>query len=226
MHLTASRARRGALGIGAALLLSAAGVGMVAAQQTPDATSTPSGQQAPRPGPRAFLDALASRLGITPDTLQQAITDARTDVGAPDVGPGSRGGFPFPGHGWRGPGPGVALDAAAPAIGITSDQLRQELSGSSLSAVAQAHGKDPADVANALKAAANTRIDQAVADNRLTADQAARIKDETAQRIDQLMTATRPAAGADRPGRGMHPDGFGGPGRRGPWPQGTPTPQA
>ena len=46
------------------------------------------------------------------------------------------------------------------AIGIPVTQLQQELPGKSLSAVATAHGKNPADVATALKNAARTRIDQ------------------------------------------------------------------
>jgi hypothetical protein len=51
---------------------------------------------------------------------------------------------------------------AAQAIGITPQQLRQELPGKSLAMVAEAHGKNPADVANALKTASNAHIDQAM----------------------------------------------------------------
>jgi hypothetical protein len=51
---------------------------------------------------------------------------------------------------------------AAQAIGITPEQLRQQLPGKSLAQVATDHGKNPADVATALKTAANARIDQAM----------------------------------------------------------------
>jgi hypothetical protein len=57
---------------------------------------------------------------------------------------------------------GELLAVAAQAIGITPEQLRQELPGKSLAEVAQAHGKNPADVANALKTASDQHIDQLV----------------------------------------------------------------
>jgi len=49
---------------------------------------------------------------------------------------------------------------AAQAIGINPQQLHQELQGKSLATVAQAHGKNPADVAAALKTASDAHIDQ------------------------------------------------------------------
>ena len=55
---------------------------------------------------------------------------------------------------------GGLLAVAAQAIGITPQELRQELPGKSLADVAHAHGKNPADVATALKTAANQHIDQ------------------------------------------------------------------
>ena len=105
-------------------------------------------------------------------------------------------------------GPGVlreGLDAAATAIGITPEQLRTELQGKSLTQVAQAHNKNPNDVATALKNAAHQRIDQAVSNGRLTADQANTQKTQVDQRIDQLMTQVLPQRG---PGRGGPGGGF------------------
>jgi hypothetical protein len=54
------------------------------------------------------------------------------------------------------------LAVVATALGITPEQLRQELPGKSLAQVAQAHGKTPEELAAALKAAANQRIDQRI----------------------------------------------------------------
>ena len=195
-----SPARRVLLGAAATLVLATAAVGAqaVAAQaQTPG--GTPTAQTQPRPGYQAYLDALARRLGIQTDRLQQAIRDARTDVGLPADGP-SPGGPGRPGRDGRGFGPGAEPSVAAQAIGITVDQLRQELPGKSLSQVAQSHGKNPNDVATALKNAANQRIDQAVAAGRLTADQANQFKQHTAQRIDQRMNEIVPQGGFG-PGR-------------------------
>jgi len=58
--------------------------------------------------------------------------------------------------------PLVDLNTAASAIGITPQQLRQELAGKSLADVARAHNVDPAKVEGALDAEANSRIGQAM----------------------------------------------------------------
>jgi prolyl-tRNA editing enzyme YbaK/EbsC (Cys-tRNA(Pro) deacylase) len=86
------------------------------------------------------------------------------------------------------------LNAAATAIGIPVSQLQQELSAKSLAQVAQAHGKNPGDVAKALKNAEHQRIDQAVASGRLTADEATQQKQREDRRIDQQITQVTPAA--------------------------------
>ena len=183
-----SSTRRVLVAACAVLVLGGLAVGAAAAQATP--TPTPSGQ-APS-GYQAFVDALARRLGVTSANLQQAISQARADVGLPangqGFGPGGRG---------RG-GFGPDLTTAAQAIGISADQLRQELPGKSLAQVAQAHGKNPTDVANALKNAANQRIDQDVTAGRLPSDQAAQRKQQASQRIDQLMNEVRQPGGPGR----------------------------
>jgi hypothetical protein len=106
---------------------------------------------------QAFRDALAQQLNISTDRLDQAMSAARQQAGM-------NGQWQRPnGAGQQGQrfgrGGGI-LSVAAQAIGVTPEQLRQELHGSSLAAVAQAHGKNPADVATALKNASNQRIDE------------------------------------------------------------------
>jgi len=90
------------------------------------------------------------------------------------------------------------LNAAAQAIGISADQLHQELAGKSLAEVAQAHGKTANDVATALKNAANQRIDQAVSAGRINATDAAQRKQDIATRIDQMVNQVRAQPGAPR----------------------------
>lgn len=192
--------RRALVAGGVALLLGVATLGLALAQQTPTpGPATPS--QSARPSYQAFLDALARRLGISTDQLQQAITDARNEVGLP----AGRGKFGFGGRGHGFGKLGLDASVAAQAIGISVDQLRQELPGKSLAQVAQAHGKNPADVATALKNAAHQRIDQAVAAGRLSADQASQLKQQADQRIDQYMQQVVPANGRGFRGWGWGP---------------------
>ncbi|MBV9131568.1 MAG: hypothetical protein JO318_02660 [Chloroflexi bacterium] len=94
------------------------------------------------------------------------------------------------------------LNTAAQAIGISVQQLQSELPGKSLAQVAEAHGKTAADVATALKNAANQRIDQAVTNGRLTADQANTDKTNIDNRIDQMVNQVVPQGGFGGPGRG------------------------
>ncbi len=158
--------RRGLAAGGAVLLLAGSAVGVAVAQSAPGDTSA---QTAPAPtNNQAYLHALAARLGIDPTALQTAMNQARSDVGQPTSGNGTALGGPAARNGQGGPGGpgggpagvGQNLGAAAQAIGIPVTQLQQELPGSSLTQVAQAHGIDPAVVATALKTAADQRVDQ------------------------------------------------------------------
>jgi hypothetical protein len=96
----------------------------------------------------------------------------------------------------------MGFDAAARAIGISPDQLRQELPGKSLADVAKAHNVDPTAVANAIKADATARIDRDVSAGRITAERAAQIKQDLSDRVDRMMTRQVPA---DAPQRGPGP---------------------
>jgi hypothetical protein len=198
--------KRALAALGIAGVLGAGGVG-VAAAQTPTPVRPAGTPVAPAQRQEQFLTSLASKLGVTVDALKQALTETRQSLGM-----GDRGGFGGPGGPRRG---GISLEAAARALNISQDQLRQELSGKTLSDVARAHNVDPATVANALKAAAATQIDGAVTAGRLTADQAAQAKQQANTRIDQQMTQQLPAGG---------PGGDRGAGRGGPPPTGTPRP--
>jgi hypothetical protein len=210
MQFVPNSISRVALAAGAVLVLGGSAVGIASAQSQP--TPTPTTQQQ---GYQKFVDALAKRLNISSQTLQSDIDQARQDAGLPPGRGFGRGpGGPRPGF-----GPGLDLDAAAQAIGISRDDLRTELRGKSLTAVAQAHTKDPAAVATALKTAAHTRIDQAVADGRLTADQGNTQKTNVDARIDQLMTQFMQQGGPG-PQNGRGPGGPGAPGGPGRGPGG------
>jgi hypothetical protein len=152
--------------------------------------------------------------------IKQQVEQVTPQGGPGAGGPGASGTPGAPAGPGRGPGgpAGVGfglvqqgLDVAAQAIGITPQQLRGELPGSTLSTVATNHGKQPADVDAALKNAANARIDQAVANGRLTADQGNAQKTNIDNRIDQLMTQTIPQGPARRgPGGGQQGGNTGG----------------
>ncbi len=196
-----------------------------AASATAAATATPSPQGTPGASPgraggelvQRYLDALARRLGVTTERLQQAVAEARAEAGFPTPGPnrpgapgapGAPGGPRWPGR----PGPGgpagpavrLAFDVAAEKLGITPEQLRQELAGKSLADVARAHNADPATVAQAMKDDASRRIDEAAANGRLRAEQVAPLKERSWLEVDRFLDQTFPAPG-QRPGRPGRP---------------------
>jgi hypothetical protein len=87
---------------------------------------------------------------------------------------------------------------AAHSIGIEPRALLQELrSGKTIAEVATEHGVQPRAVIDAIEAAATARVDKAQANNRITAEQAARLKQRIAvlvpRMVDQWHPRPRPA---------------------------------
>lgn len=144
-------------------------------------------------------------------TITAAQADEIAATLAEQLGP--RGGFGGHGHGER----GVALTAAADALGMTTDELRDALAdGSTLADVAQAQGVAVEDLVAALVTAAEERIDDAVADGRLTAEEAEQRKAELTERMTERIESGLGGGEQHREGRGgwngrMHGGmGFGG----------------
>lgn len=114
-------------------------------------------------------------------------------------GGGPRGGG-GPGFGHGGPGGpggrffgGFGLDAAATYLGLSEDALRTQLQGGkSLADVAKAQNKDVAGLKAAMKAAVTKRLDQAVTDKKLTADEKTKILADIDARLDDVINGTPP----------------------------------
>jgi transposase-like protein len=85
----------------------------------------------------------------------------------------------------------AGLAVAADTIGIDAKALGEAVrGGQSVADVARAHDVEPQAVIDAVVAAANTRIDQAVTAGRITADRAETIKDRLADRITNRVNTT------------------------------------
>jgi transposase-like protein len=83
------------------------------------------------------------------------------------------------------------LKVAADTIGVSAkDLLAAVKGGSSIAAVAQQHGVEPQAVVDAVVNAANTKLDEAVANGRLDADRAAKIKDRLPERVTNAVNRT------------------------------------
>jgi hypothetical protein len=91
--------------------------------------------------------------------------------------------------------PGIRREVRRGAIKVVTDTLgvsRQDLraalqGGQTISQYATSLGKDPQTVVDALVNAANTKIDQLVADGKLPQDRADTIKGKVPARVDTLM---------------------------------------
>ncbi|MCW2613444.1 MAG: hypothetical protein JWN08_438, partial [Frankiales bacterium] len=133
-------------------------------------------------GPVGWVtDALAGLVSDGSITQAQADEVATTLQSArPEGGPGG-----FGGGGHRGSGR-VDLAAAATALGLTEDELQTRTqAGETLADIADAEGVDQAEVVDALVAAEQARLAQAVTDGRLTQAQA----DERAATLEERVTA-------------------------------------
>lgn len=98
---------------------------------------------------------------------------------------------------------GATLEEAAAAIGIDVSDLRTALQdGQTIAEVATTNGVDPQTVIDALVAAFNVKIDEAVANGRITAEQAAEKKENAPERIAALVNGEFEF----RPGFWVRPD--------------------
>ena len=99
-------------------------------------------------------------------------------------------------HGGPGFGHGADLDAAATAIGISTDDLRTALqSGQSLAEIAQAHGVSAQTVIDALVADAKSHIADEVASGEVTQAEADQKLADRTDRITAMVNGDLPARG-------------------------------
>ena len=182
-------------GSAAGFALTTPGVSGAQTDSTTPSTTAPSTTDA-RPDREAKLRESLQPL-LDNGTLNQSQLDAV--VGAlKDAAPlgGHRGG------GFRG---GADLSVAATTIGISADDLRTALeSGQSIADVAASKGVDVQSVIDAMVAAMNDRLAEAVSSGKLTQEKADELKADAATRIADVVN------GVDKPGRGfggMRPNG-------------------
>jgi predicted DNA-binding protein (UPF0251 family) len=179
---------------------------------------------------KAIIDDAAAELGVEPSALSDALKEAlknRVDeavgdgrmteeqgeelkerIDSGDTPPlfggfGHRGGLGHPGH-FR------DFDAASTYLGLTESELHEELEdGRTLAEIAEAEGKSVDGLVDAMVAAAEEKIDEAVADGRLTEERASDLKQDLEQRITDLVNAEPGERRFDmRPGFGFGPGDF------------------
>jgi predicted DNA-binding protein (UPF0251 family) len=208
---------------GVAAALGAAGSGVAIAAT--DAWS-------PSEESQAVIEDAAAELGVQPSALSNALekalenrVDEAVEAGRLTEEQGAAlkerirsGEAPliFGGFGHRGVGHGHFghfghignLDAAATYLELSEAELRDRIAdGDTLAEIAKAEGKAVDGLVQALVKAARRRIDDAVADGRLTQARATELKADLEERIKDLVNGELPARG---PGfhRGFGP-GFG-----------------
>jgi hypothetical protein len=103
------------------------------------------------------------------------------------------------------------MDAAAEALGMTQDELMEQLrDGASLAEVTEAQGKDLEAFKAELLDQVKAQLDELVAENDLTQDQADDIFQRAEENIDDIMSGEGCAGGIGSMRHG--PGGMGGPG--------------
>jgi hypothetical protein len=155
-----------------------------------------------RPGLSDAIQEALSQL-VTDNVITQAQADAVTDALVENLP--ARGAH-------RGFRAGVHMETVATIIGIDVADLVDALrEGSTIAEVASANGSSAAAVVDALVAEANEHIDEAVADGRIAAEDAADIKANAAERIEDMVNGEfEPRGRGFGPGGGRDSGPFGG----------------
>jgi hypothetical protein len=189
---------------------------------------------------QAFINDVAQRLNVPPDKVKSALQGAFFDRLDAAVTAGKitraqadaikqrvqqNGSVPFPGgrpHPFFG-GPGgpfvAGFDAAASYLGLTVQQVHDQLdSGKSLADIASDRKKDLAGLKQAIEKGARDRLDTAVKNNRITKAEESQALGKLSSRIDTLVQQK-----GGRPRFGGRERFRGGPFRGGP-PVGGPPP--
>lgn len=213
-------------GVVAAAITAGVFVSSVGAQQ-PSPTPPPSArQQQAQQRANDFIDRLARNLGVTPERLRDAlrqtaiqgvdqalaegrITQQQADRLKEQINAGAV--MPFgPGFGFGRPGPfgegrlgipGFDKAALAQFLGITPEQLRQELPGKSLAQVAAAHGKTADQLKQFIISNAQQRLAQAVSAGRMTQQQADAALQALQNRVDEIINRIHGQGMGPRRGR-------------------------
>lgn len=143
---------------------------------------------------QTVIDALVAHATERLDELEASLPERMSDL-VNREGWGDGPGLGGPG----GPGRhllGEGLDAAAEALGMTSDELRSALQdGSTLAEVAEASGVDVQTVIDALVAEATAHLDEALADGRIDEERAAALEEDLVERITDRVNNGQPERG-------------------------------
>jgi hypothetical protein len=146
------------------------------------------------------------------DRIKQQIRAHGLPLGGPAFGPP---------HGDVHVAFGPGLDAAADYLGLTQDQLGRRLAnGRSLAQIARAEGRSVEGLEQAILAAAEQQLDEAVSDGDLTDAQRDRMLADLREHVDELVAGS----GRGPLGAGPRHHRFGGPGGHGPGGPGGPPP--
>lgn len=169
-----------------------------ATSTTADETTDPAEttDRADRPNPsvrlRESLQTLVDDGTISADQADAVAThlgSVRGDMGGPMGGGMGR-------HGGGRDGGGAHPEALAELLGLEVTEIRTAFeAGMTVAELAEANGVDVQTVIDGLVDASNTRIDQAVADGRLTDEEAVSKRAELVTRITEAVNTVRPAGG-------------------------------
>ena len=129
----------------------------------------------------AIIADAAAKLGLTPDQLQQALTQARKDLG------GNAHPLAKIRH--------DELQVAAKSMGFPNVKaLRAELAGSTLNDVAQKHDVQPSTVAAAITADLEAKVRALANAGTIKADRVSALDQKVSTKVAALMTHQFPAA--------------------------------
>ena len=166
----------------------------------------------------SFAARVAAHLGVTEQQLVDAFKATRLEtldeaVAAGKISPEDAEqirqrieegqGLGFGLRGWRIHALGGIVSSVAETLDMTPREIAQDLrQGQSLAEIGQAKGVSTDTLKSAILTAADEKLDQAVADGKLTQDQADKIMTRLTNNIDKILNWKRGSGGEGLPRRG------------------------
>ena len=151
-------------------------------------------------GSALALTGTSTQTAIDNDTRTQAAIDKTAESQVNPIRENKKAGKKR--HGKRSPGLHLAFKSAAETLGLSFEELKEQLPGKSLADIAQEQNVPVANLKSAITAALESGLEEQVASGKISAEKAEELRGQIAERVIRIIDRENKKAGKKRPHEG------------------------